>query len=531
MKKTLPILLLSLAAISCNNVTTEIYTPEIGEGMYIVTPPAADKPNINGAEVFGVRPSHPFLYTIAATGVRPMQFAADNLPEGLSIDPKTGIISGTINSTEPKSYLVTLRASNAEGEATQPLEVIVGEEICLTPPLGWNSWNCWGPRVTQENVEASAKAMYDKGMVNYGWSYINIDDAWQSEVRGGEFYAIMPNPVTFPDMEGMCDRIHAMGMKVGIYSTPWVTSYAKHMGGSSYTKDGKWDSSMVDAPKTPSKDKKWQALGTYDFDTNDANQWAAWGIDYLKYDWNPNDEISTVRMAKALRNSGRDIVYSLSNTCPKDLVDVCREYVHCWRTEGDLKDRWDQAGSHKSICDIWPLHREWVNELYEGRAGHYADPDMLVVGYMDRGWNNEMTPSTLTADEQYSHIALWSLWSAPLLIGCPIERLDDFTLALLTNSEILDIQQDRNGIAGRSVVATESAEIIVKELYNGDKAIGLFNLTDQSATITLNWDMAQLEGKQAIRDAWRQKDIGVYKDSFSAVVPSHGNVLIVVSKK
>ncbi|MFI3321869.1 MAG: putative Ig domain-containing protein [Rikenellaceae bacterium] len=510
-----------LALASCSGVTTEIYNPQRGEGMYILTPKASETPQINSATLFGVRPLHPFLYTIAATGSRPIEFSVEGLPDGLTLNPNTGVISGTIISNETKSYNVVLKAKNNKGEASQDLEIVVGEQICLTPPLGWNSWNCWGHAVTQENVEASAKAMYDKGLVDFGWNYINIDDGWQGNYRGGEFGGIMPDSVKFPSMQQMCDNIHAMGMKVGIYSTPWITSYAKYIGGSSNNKDGKWDVSMK-------KLEKEELHGKYKFDTNDANQWAAWGMDYLKYDWNPNDAESTIRMAKALRSSGRDIVFSLSNTCPKDMKDVCMEYVQVWRTTGDLKDRWDQPGNHKNICDVWPLHREWVNDVFEGTSGHYADPDMLVVGHMDRGWNKEMTPSTLTADEQYSHIALWSLWSAPLLIGCPIEKMDDFTVALLSNREVLQIQQDRFASPGKSVVATSEVEIIVKELYNGDKAVGIFNLGTEEGSFTVDWNTVGVTGVQKLRDAWRQTDIGKYKDSFTAVVPSHGNVLFVM---
>lgn len=525
MKNTIHLLLTSIATLSivaCTEITTEVYNPLVGEGMYILTPPAPEKPQINSAEVFGVRPLHPFLYTIAATGNRPMTFTADNLPEGLTLDSNTGVISGTIKSDALQRYEVTLKAQNNKGKCSQTLDIVVGEKICLTPPLGWNSWNCWGKEVTQENVEASAQAMYDIGLVNYGWSYINIDDGWQGNVRGGEFQGIQPDLEKFPDMQGMCDKIHDLGLKVGIYSSPWITTYAKYIGGSSDNQDGSWD-------KKSMANSDFQKMGTYTFDTNDAKQWAAWGIDYLKYDWYLNDAESIVRMADALRESGRDIVFSLSNSCPKELVSICREYAQVWRTTGDLKDRWSGEGNHKAICDVWPLHREWVNEVYGGASGHYADPDMLVVGYMDRGWNKEMTPSTLTANEQYSHIALWSLWSAPLLIGCPIERLDGFTIALLTNSEVLAIQQDRLAIPGKSVIANDSIEVIVKELYGGAKAIGLFNLSNEATEITIDWNTVGLEGVQQIRDVWRQENIGNYENKFTAVVPSHGNILVKVN--
>ncbi len=526
-KTKILLLLSSITFVACSDVTTAVYNPPIGEGMYILTPPAPSIPQINGAEVFGVRPSHPFLYTIAATGERPMTFSAQNLPEGLDLDEQTGIISGTILSKENATYNVLLKASNTLGEATRTLDIIVGEEICLTPPLGWNSWNCWNQAVTQENVENSAQAMYDKGLVNYGWSYINIDDGWQANYRGGQFHAIMPDPIKFPDMQGMCERIHAMGLKVGIYSTPWVTSYAKYIGGSSHNPQGTWDKSMVDA-KGKTYEKYWK-VGKYQFDTNDANQWAEWGIDYLKYDWYLNDAENTIRMANALRQSGRDIVFSLSNSCPIDLEPVCRDYAQVWRTTGDLKDSWNTKIHHKNICDVLSIHRQWVNEVYKPKPGHFPDPDMLVVGYQDRGRDNPMTPTHLTAHEQYSHITLWSLWSAPLLIGCPVERFDDFTLALLTNPEVLAIQQDRLATPGKSVIYDQQQEIIVKPLHDDRIAVGMFNMSEQTDSITIHFPTIGVEGKQLLRDAWRQTDIGKYEESFTAVIPPHGNILLVMT--
>ena len=513
---------------ACSGISTKVYNPVVGEGMYILTPAAPEAPRINGAEVFGVRPKHPFLYTIAATGDRPMTFAAEGLPDGLTVAAETGIISGTIADEAVRNYTVTLTASNAKGTATRTLDIVVGEEICLTPPLGWNSWNCWGPEVTQENVESSARAMYEIGLVNYGWSYVNIDDGWQANERGGEYHAIKGHPVKFPDMQGMCDRIHALGLKVGIYSTPWVTSYAKRIGGSSHNQQGLWDKTMVD--KKGSEYRKFWSVGEYQFDTNDAKQWADWGIDYLKYDWYLNEAESTIRMANALRASGRDIVFSLSNSCPIEMEPTCRAYAQVWRTTGDLKDSWNTKVFHKNICDVLPLHRQWVNEVFEPKAGHFPDPDMLVVGHQFRGKGKEMTPSLLTAHEQYSHIALWSLWSAPLLIGCPVERFDDFTLALLTNAEVLAIQQDRLATPGKSVKYDEKQEIIVKPLYNGDVAVGMFNMSEVTDTITIDWETIGVQGTQMLRDTWRQTNIGKYKDKFSAVIPSHGNVLIVMRK-
>ena len=284
------------------------------ETAEILTPKPGPKPRINGARVFGVRPGSPFLFTIAATGEKPITFAAENLPEGLSLNAETGVISGTIADRRPDTYEAKLTAHNAQGEASRGLKIVVGSQIALTPPMGWNSWNCYAATVDQEKVLATAKAMVAKGLKDHGWTYVNIDDAWQGS-RGGPFNAIQGNE-KFPDMKGLCDEVHALGLKVGIYSTPWVTSYAKYIGGSSDDKSG-------DVERAQNK------CGKYSFATNDARQWAAWGIDYLKYDWRPLDIPHVQEMANALRASGRDIVYSLSNT-------ALYEHAGAVRTAGQL---------------------------------------------------------------------------------------------------------------------------------------------------------------------------------------------------
>ena len=178
----------------------------------ILTPPAPRTPRVNSAKVFGARPGSPFLYRIAATGERPMTFAAEGLPKGLKLDAETGIITGRVK--KAGTYYVTLKATNALGTAERPLRIVIGEEICLTPPLGWNSWNVWGNSVTQEQVLSSARAMVESGLADCGWTYINIDDGWQG-LRGGKYNGIQPNS-KFPDMAALAREIHAMGLKFGI---------------------------------------------------------------------------------------------------------------------------------------------------------------------------------------------------------------------------------------------------------------------------------------------------------------------------
>ncbi len=505
-----------------------IYSPNEGEGRYILTPPAQPAPEINGPNVFGVRPGSPFLFTIPASGKRPMEFSAADLPEGLSVDKISGVISGKIASTETKNYTVKLRAKNELGEAEKALSIIVGKEICLTPPLGWNSWNCWGNQVDQEKVLNSARAMKEKGLIDYGWVYINIDDAWQGK-RGGEYNAIQGDPEKFPDIKNLCDEVHDLGLKIGIYSSPWITTYAGRIGGSSDNEDGEWDFKKNADGKSVKKDN--QRIGKYRFDENDAKQWAEWGFDYLKYDWNPNDPESTKSMADALKKSGRDIVYSLSNTAPLEHAQLYAEIANCWRTAGDLKDRWDQDGAHLNIVEQWDLHRKWMEEGLRGGPGHFPDPDMLVVGdVVENNVGSEPRPSRLTPNEQYAHISLWTLWAAPMLIGCPIETMDDFTLNLLTNPDVLAIHQDAKAVPGHSIEAKDNYEIIVKDLADGSKAVGLFNKDTSRRTMNVDLKALGFKGTVQIRDLWRRENIGQYSGVFTAKVPPHGVILIRAGK-
>ncbi len=483
----------------------------------ILTPPPAPEPRINGAKVFGVRPGHPVLYTIAATGRRPMTFSAENLPDGLSIDAETGQFSGCV--AERGTYRVMLRAENSLGSAERELRIVVGDQLLLTPLLGCNTWGGWGAKVTDANLRAAAKAMVDSGLVQHGWQYINIDDGWQGH-RGGPHNAILPNE-KFPDMKAVCDYIHGLGLKAGIYSTPWTTSYAGFVGGSSDDPKGAWE-----PPKR--RTDGWRC-GKYFFETNDARQWAEWGFDYAKYDWRVDDVELTRRMVDALAGCDRDIVLELSNSVPLDKAAEHTSLAHLSRTTGDLVDFWDRSRMPESIRrwavgirEVWLAHDVWAPHQ---RPGHWNHACNLRVGLLG-GWRDQpLTPTHLTPDEQYTHISLWCLWGSPMIIGTPIERLDPFTLSLLSNDEVLEVQQDPLGIQGRRTVA-RGGEAVVKPLEDGSKAVGLLNPGDEPAEVTIEWSTLGLKGKQKVRDLWRQKDLGVHSAKFTANVRPHGVVLV-----
>ena len=496
------------AYISYKDATPAAFNFNYINNRYVLTPPESPAAKINGARVFGVRPGHPFMYTVAATGKRPMTFAAENLPKGLSLDAKTGIITGVL--TEKGESVVTLKATNDLGTATRTLKIVVGDKIALTPPMGWNGYNRFADSIDDVTVRAAADAMVSSGLINHGWTYINIDDSWS--MKPGSAHPLrngaprdangMINPNgKFPDMKGMTDYIHSKGLKAGLYSSPAYLTCSNY-------------------------------AASYQFEEKDALQWANWGFDYIKYDYCSYGDISGSRsletlqkpyivLRNALDKTDRDIVFSFSQYGMGNVWEWGEKIGgNSWRTTGDLIDTW------ASMSEIG--FSQGGIEKFAG-PGHWSDPDMLVVGLV--GWGEVEYPSRLTADEQYTHISLWSLLAAPLLIGCDLAKMDAFTKNLFTNDEVIEINQDPLGKQAARVFKENDLEIWVKELEDGSKAVGLFNRNSTSKAINANWDLLALNGKQIVRDAWRQKDEGVFSDSFSAVVPAHGVKLITIRKR
>ncbi len=491
--------------------------PNVDE-KYILTPPPDKKPKINSPKLFGASPNNPFLYTIAATGERPMSFMVKNLPQGLSVDSKTGLIVGKV--AKKGTYISAITAKNAFGEAKKELKIIIGDTIALTPPIGWNGWNSWARNIDREKVIASADAMVKMGLNQHGWTYINIDDAWQGQ-RGGTFNAIQPNE-KFPNFKAMADYIHGLGLKLGVYSTPMITSYAGYIGGTSDFADGK----ITDSIKKNKRDFRY--VGKYRFEENDAKQMAEWGVDYLKYDWRI-EVPSAERMSLALKKSGRDIVYSISNSAPFANVKDWVRLTNTYRTGPDIRDSWLSLYISAFTLDKWSPY---------GGHGHWLDPDMMILGNVTTG--SELHPTRLTPDEQYSHVSLFSLLSAPLLIGCPIEQLDAFTLNLLTNDEVIEINQDPLGKSARLLSHEDGVQIWVKPLADGSYSVGLFNIANFGKTpetyfrwgdeiaknYTFDFTKIGLKGKFKLHDVWRQKDLGTFNGSFNTEIRHHGVVML-----
>lgn len=463
---------------------------------YILTPYVKAKPRINGPDVFGERPGNPFLYRIPATGQKPLAYKADGLPAGLKMDAATGIITGMVS--DKGDYPVVFTVSNKLGSNTKKITIKIGDLIGLTPALGWNSWNAWGLTVNDQKVRISANAMADK-LSAHGWNYINIDDGWEAASRNANGEIVTNEK--FPDMKGLTDYVHSLGLRMGIYSSPGPLTCGGY-------------------------------LGSWQHEDQDAKTYGDWGIDYLKYDWCSYSQVSPQNptledfkkpyqvMRASLNKVNRDILFSFCQYGMGDVWNWGAEVGgNSWRTTGDIEDTW------KSMSGIgFSQDKTAVGS----HPGHFNDPDMLVVGKV--GWGDNQHNTRLTPDEQYTHISLWSLLSAPLLIGCDMGHLDSFTLNLLTNDEVLAIDQDALGKSARQTQKKENYQVWTKELEDGSKAIGIFNTSDKYQTIKLNKKEAGFGVATKVRDVWQQKYLITSGPEFVTKVAPHGVVLIKISK-
>lgn len=454
------------------------------------------KPTIHGPRIVGTTPGRDFLFLIPTTGEGPLAYSAKNLPLGLMLDASTGIISGSLKSEGRTT--VTLAVKGPKGSTTRKLVIVGGQhKLALTPPLGWSAWNVWGGTVDDQKIRQAADWMVKSGLAAHGYQYINIDDTWEG--KRNETGEIRCNS-KFKDMKALADYVHSKGLKLGIYSSPGPSTCGGYE-------------------------------GSYQHEDQDAATYARWGIDYLKYDWcsygdiaknDSRDELQKPykTMRQSLDRCGRDIVYSF---CQYGWGNVWEwgETIggNTWRTTVDISDIWSSMSSNGFSQD--------GHEKYAG-PGHWNDLDMLVVGKL--GWGPPLRQTRLSPNGQVTHITLWCLQSSPLLIGCDVAQMDQFTLDLLTNDEVLDINQDPLGKPAGCRVRNSTTEIWARPLWDGTTAVGLFNLGRLKERVTVKWSDLGITGPQPVRNLWLKKNAGVHADSFSATIPSEGAVLIKVGK-
>lgn len=460
---------------------------------YILTPRASEIPKIHSPEIIGVKFGSPVEYTISASGEKPIKYYAKNLPYGFTIDSLTGHLTGKL--WEYGEYKINLVAKNTYGEGLQTLRIKVGNTISLTPPMGWSSEKIWRNKVDSLKIIEAAVALKKTGLADYSWSYILIDDGWQALARTKE------NELTgnekFGNMKTLIDSIHKLGLKAGIYSTPDDTTFNGNLG------------------------------SKYNF-YYDVWTWNKWGVDLLKYErCLDNEELKTVNinnhkrsfvsMFNALNQVKRNITYGIYG---RNLDDV-------WNWGKETGANYWQIPSFDS-CNYTSIVDPGFNmfdKIEQTNPGKWSYPGLIVAG---SEYYKEDKPNV---NELYSQISLWSILSAPLFISVDLERLDQFALSLLTNHEVLAINQDPAGKPAQRVLVDEKIEVWKKQLENGTVAIGLFNRGKTDTTYTLNFAKINFEGEFIIRDLWRQKNIGTYSNSFTTLIPNQGVLFTSFTRK
>ena len=366
-----------------------------------------------------------------------------------------------------------------------PLSLPAQDKIAVTPPMGWNSWNHFAERVDDAMIRATADALVSSGMRDAGYVFVNIDDTWQGQRDASG--VIHPND-RFPDMKALADYVHSKGLKLGIYSGP--------------------------GPKTCA-----QFEGSLGHEEQDAETYAQWGIDYLKYDWCQQPPASVdqmkaayAKMHDAVKKAGRPIVLSLCQYGWHKVWEWGPSVGgNLWRTTGDITDR------YSSMAEIG-FNQNGL-EKFAG-PGHWNDPDMLEVG---NGGMNE--------DEYRTHFSLWAVLAAPLIAGNDLTRMTPYTVEFLTNREVIAVDQDPLGKQGFRVAQEGPFEVWMKPMQDGSKVVGLFNRQRTSEQITANFAQIGIRGEASVRDLWLKNDVGTFKDSYSAYVPPHGVVLIRIRQK
>lgn len=518
------------ARIAGEGSVAAISDPAAIRQLGVLTPSAGPKPHFNGADIWGVRPGRPVVFRVPVSGERPMRFAAKGLPEGVTFDAAKGVLGGVAPSVKG-DYDIEVTAENAKGKAVRTIRLAVGDAICLTPPMGWNSWNIWGSRFTGEHARTAARALDESGLGDYGWAYVNLDDFWEMnnspqnadrpELRGPARDAdgnVLPNP-SFPDMKGLTDYIHSLGFRAGLYSSPGPVT----CGG---------------------------CEGSYGHEMQDARRWAEWGFDYVKYDWCSYDAvIADVRGGKAwydddawrdvrdevkerpyrrmrdcLLAQDRDIVYSFCQYGMGKAWEWARDAgANCWRSWEDMKDSWPWM--MKALQSRFlGAENYWK---YAG-PGCWIDPDMLIVGDQTScGWTH---PTFLTPNEQYTHVSLWAMLGAPLLIGCDLAKLDAFTRNLLMNDEVIAVSQDRLGKVARCVRRSDAESVWARPLADGNAAVALVNHYPFAREVRVEFSELGLGGEMWVKDLWRHTCEGRHYGAYAAVVPPHATTLLKVCK-
>jgi alpha-galactosidase len=536
MKRILGIVLtiIILTLNGCKTPNDKVYDARIQENE-ILRPKAEKLPRINGPKVAGARPGKKFIYRIPCQGQRPIKFNVEGLTDGLNFDSNKGIITGTVP-TEKGEYDMVFSSTNAYGKATRSFKLVVGDKISLTPPTGWNSWGGQMIFISDEIVRKTADFFVEQGLADVGFQYIGIDDCWMK--LSPELYAnrrekvvkmfegfsyegvvgeirdsagnIIPNE-SFPDMKAMTDYVHSYGLKAGIYSSPGITTCQDY-------------------------------AGSFGYQEQDARQYAQWGFDLLKYDLcGGREDLKVLReedpeysqseywkpMTEYLKQQERDILFNLCQYGREKPWTWAPELgIQSWRIGGDL---------NHNVNNYFNEAMRIAKDLrqYSG-PGHWNDPDFMYIHKL-RDVLKKVNPSkeiTLNTNQRYQYVSLWSIICAPFFFSSDILEMDDFTIGLLTNADILNINQDELTHVAEVVRENENETVMIKKMADGSKVLALFNRNAQKeSVIRVPWSEVSEKGNLKVYDVWRQKELGAFEDELLVKLSPDGVGLFIIRKK
>jgi alpha-galactosidase len=509
-------------------------------------------PRFNGPRIFGIYPHAPFLQSLAVSGGRPLVFSARKLPRGLKLNSQTGILTGFLK--KAGEYRFKVHAKNSAGTASAEVKIVCGDTLALTPPMGWNSYDAFGDSVRESEVLSNALWL-KKNLQPFGWNTVVVDFRWYDALADGirvqnpegvtidEFGRCIPPTNRFPSavngagFKNLADKIHALGLQFGIHIMRGIPRKAVErnlpIAGSEFTaaqavlpvgdpnRECVWNRDMFGVDAATAAGKAWYA--------SIAKQYADWGVDYIKCDDIANlqrgkfyDASEIEVLSTALKNSGRSIVLSLSpGATPLNSAPHVEKFANLWRISPDFWDNWH------SLDRNFNLFTEWFGD---GEPGHWPDGDMIPFGHICQR-NCDVKPdrwTRFTRDEQLTLMSLWALAPSPLMLGMNLPDNDDWTTAILTNPEVLAVNQDSLGKRARRMFGPpQIAETWMKQLSDGSFAVGFFNRTEKAVSVNFPWRNLGFLSAPAVRDLWLRQDLGRQKN-FVADLPPHGCVLLKV---
>lgn len=462
---------------------------------------------IHGPERIGVVTDRPFLYLIPATGSAPLSYSAQGLPSGLVLNENTGIIRGSASTNG--EYVVKFTVTSGTSAVSKAVSFVVGPKaLALTPIMGWNPWYVWGCNIDDAKIRQAADLLVSSGLAAHGYNYINLDDCWQGK-RNAEGEMI-PNE-RFPDMKALADYVHSKGLRIGMYTGPGNTT----CGGYEATKDHNFERGVSYLEK-------------------DVDLYARWGFDFIKYDWCifPSDpttrdyylskqKVLYQRMTDAIERSSRAMVHMICQYGEQNVHEWAPSVGgNMWRTNHDLADTWPAV-----------LRNGFANIKLSSyaRPGHWNDLDMLMIGKAN--WPKKLgdydipgttpRPTQLTRDEQITHMTLWSMMASPLLFSSDLTQLDKFTLSLLTNDEMIAVNQDPMGAPVKEVFTGDKI-VLTRSLSDGSMAVAMFNLNKSTQKLAVDAGMMGLRSNFSTKNIWTGEVLENIS-KIEAVIPGHGS--------